>query len=153
MIGWVIALFIPAFISLLLVSTYNNKDKAIKACAEFENRLSKQEQQFQIAVSQIIGNKTYDYSDGIIETGTSLHLISRENSKIMVHMVNNHNSYIFSEKRYNKLMVKLEKNRVAYSFSMDSFSLYYRCNSPYEDNILWFYYPQNIFDTKKPVRR
>mgnify|MGYP000860863071 CR=1 FL=1 len=153
MIGWIIVLFIPALISLLLVSAYNNKIKAKKACIEFKIRLSKQQQQFQIAVSQIIENKTYDYGDGLIETGTSLLLISRVNSEIMVYRINNQNSYVFSEKEYNRLMVKLEKNRVSYSFSMDSFSLYYRCSTPYEDSILWIYYPQNVFDARKQIRQ
>jgi hypothetical protein len=152
MIGLIIALFIPALISLLLVSIFNNKVKAKKACAEFEIYLSKYGQQFQLSVSQIVENKTYDYNDGVIEAGTSLHLISRDNSKIKMYAINNQNSYVFSEKKYTKLMAKLKKNRITISYSIDSFSLYYRCNAPFDKNILKLDYPQKVFDptTKGP---
>ena len=151
MIGWVVALFVPAFISLLLASIFNNKIKAIKERTKFEMWLLKNENQFHTTVSQIVKNKIYDYSNGVIEKGINVKLISRTNSEIRVYVVNHHNNYVISDKRYNKLMVKFERKRVVYTFSMDSFSLYYRCNEPYADSILWLNYPQNIFDTTKSM--
>lgn len=146
MIGWVIVLFIPAFTSLLLVSLHNNRIKAKKACTVFESRLTKNEKLFHQLISQIIKNNSYDYIDEIIDSQATISFISKSDSKVTAYSFKAQKLYVFPEKKYDFLLAKLQKKVTTYSYSIDSFSLYYQLKTPYENYILRLNYPQNIFN-------
>jgi hypothetical protein len=148
MIGWVITFFIPGFISLIIVSLYTNKKRAIKACRNFQDRIFINEQLFQRSTKLIVEHKLYDYKDEIIDAKTKLYLISNVNSKTIMYSINNKGNYIFSKSKYENLLFRLSSKQVIYSYTIDSFSLYYKLCEPYENYILKIDYPQNILEPK-----
>ena len=144
MLGIVIILFIPAFISLLLLSFQNNKSNAKKVYLELKKQISKDEQRWGMITQQIVFDKKFQLLEELISLGLDAFLITKENVMITVYPLNS----ACQEKnmalmQYENLLDKLQEKRLLYTYSIDTYSVYFLFDKPYENSILWIYRRSN----------
>ena len=145
MLGIVIILFIPAFVSLLLLTFHKNKSNAKKVYLELKKQISKNEQRWDVITQQIVLDKKFIFFEELISFGVDAFLITKEKSAITVCKLNDRgqNKQI-SLMQYENLLSKLQGNRLFYTYSLDAYSIYYQFDTPQEKNILWLYHRSNI---------
>jgi L-lactate permease len=144
MIGIVIILFIPALISLLMLTFFNNKSNARKVYLEFKKQISKDEQRWNMITRQIVLDKKFQLFEELTPFGVDVFLIKKENEEITVcPLTNNGQKKCMSLMSYENLLGELKENRLAYTYSIDTYSIYYQFDKPYEDSILWIFRRSN----------
>lgn len=130
-----------AGITLLIIGKffeqrYNVKKKYIKLI----DYISKNEKNWRATFNNdIIENKKSQLLENIIGKGNDIYLIEKKGSEIKLYALNNEKSKSMSEFQYQGIMKKFENQDMFYTFNIDTGSIYYRFNPPYENYILWIY--------------
>lgn len=137
-------------IGLLIIfgmALYLNKRKAQRACEILSNAIRAKNAEFQDIASKMIISKTYN-PNSIITPGSDVYLIEKTETEtgIKMYALNNNKNQTILEIQYNRLIDRMNKSGgFTYSFSLESFSVYYGFPKPYTGYILKIDYPQKLF--------
>ncbi len=121
-------------IILILVAAYSNKRKAQGQCAKLARQINN-DKEFSLLISAIMSHQSL-LSFQELQQSSRWYLIKRRDSKIDVCSLNNNREQTMVESQYVRLMMKLSKNNPIYTYSIESYSVYYRLPSPNEDCLL-----------------
>ena len=84
-----------------------------------------------------IKKSNVDLLNKIVGVNNDIFLIVREGHGIKVQALNNEKKRELSQAQYENIVKNLEKQNPFYIYNIDTSSIYYRFNCPYEDYILW----------------
>ncbi len=121
-------------IILALVAVYNNKKKAQCQCSTFADRINN-DKEFAQLMNAITSHQSL-LSFHELKQSSRWYLIEKCDSKINVHSLNNNRKQTMVESQYTKLMVKLSQNNPTYTYSLESYSIFYSFPNPNGDSIL-----------------
>jgi hypothetical protein len=126
-------------IIMLGAKFFEQKYSAKKIYIKFSNYISINEDGNLTISEKTINKSNVDLLNEMIGRNNYIFLIVREKFGIKVQSLNNEKKRELSQTQYESLVKKLKMQNPFYTYNIDTSSIYYRFNSPYEDYILWIY--------------
>lgn len=146
MIGWVLILFFPAYFSVIAISLYNNRNKAVKECNTFERLLIEKNESLLMFLDNNSKGMKKMLDENILRKNAVFHVINKKGANVYINNINlDIDIKPFPTTKYNKLLIKLEGKSFSYDYSFDSYSIYYKNVLTENDVILRIKYPSANF--------
>lgn len=124
-----------AVIILFIRAWFYYRKVAQKRCSEFLVQITENKAYFDSIMVEVLKNKTIDSSSKFLKLGEKAFLIEKRES-LSVHSLNNDKQQTVLESQYRKLETKLNLHNPTFSYSFESYSIYYRLPPPNENYIL-----------------
>lgn len=136
MLGLVIILFIPALLSAILMLLYNNKQNAKSLSGKLNTFFSNTHNNANAIIPIIIKENNFGIFEGFISKKVDIFLIESNDGKIKVY-TSNKQQKIISLKQFHKIIEKANSERLVSKYDLDSVSVYYYFEKPYNNYVLW----------------
>lgn len=124
-----------AIIILFIRAWYYYRKVAQKRCSEFLVQITKDKRLLENASVLALQNKTFDFQNDFLKPGEKVFLIEKGQT-LTVYSLNNDRKQTMLESQYRKLEKKLDVQNPTYSYSFESYSIYYRLPLPNGNYIL-----------------
>lgn len=124
-----------AILILFIRAWYYYRKVAQRRCSEFLEQITIDKSYFDNTIALVLKNKTMDSSNMFLKPGEKVFLIEKCVS-LSVYSLNNDIRQTMLESQYKKIDTKLNLHNPTYSYSFESYSIYYRLPSPNENYIL-----------------
>lgn len=131
---------ITGLLILIIGDVFRRKNKVTKTYTTFRNYVVTHKADWKIISDDIIQKQDVSSLSSILGTKTFTYLIIKEISGIKVQALNNEKARSISLPQYEGILKKFENRDMFYTFNIDTGSIYYRFNPPYEYCILWIYF-------------
>lgn len=122
-------------IILFIRAWYYYRKVAQKRCSEFSAQVAKDRLLFEQALVGVLKSKTIGNLCDFIKPGEKVFLIEK-GQFLSVYALNNDKQQTILKSQYRKLEKKLDILNPAYSYSFESYSIYYRLPLPNENYVL-----------------
>lgn len=130
------------FLGIVIWLTYRffeQKYLGKKMYANFSNFISTNRTNWELIADEIIQKHDVTSLNDILKRKNDIYLIIKEDNIIKTQILNNGKKREITEVQYVGILKKLENQTMLYSFNIDTSSIYYRFDPPYENFILWIY--------------
>lgn len=129
------AIALLVVIIIFLQSWYSCKKVAQRRCAEFQSYLLSHTNEIENTIKRITQSQNIGQAYLFAKKNEKIFLIKKESS-VTIYSLNNARKQTMLCSQYLKLTKKLDKQNPAYSYSFESYSVYYRLPFPNENCIL-----------------
>lgn len=122
-------------IILFIRAWYYYRKIAQKRCSEFSTQVTKERHLFEQTLAEVLKAKAIVNQFDFIKPGEKVFLIEK-GQLISVYSLNTDKQQTMLKSQYRKLEHKLNIQNPAYSYSFESYSIYYQLPFPNENYIL-----------------
>jgi glutamate-1-semialdehyde aminotransferase len=131
-------LFFAGLTGAIIAMAANSKSNAKKDARALYDRINENRSEWDTFIDGLSTDLNLPGSCTLFAENTELYMVKKERANISSSSLNNKMPRNLSEPKFRKLMHELDNGKIAYTYSLQSHSVYYKIS---DNEMLWVYYP------------